>query len=211
MGPLPPHGRLGDFLPPEERDALLSWVLGQEQHFTPAMVKPRGEDGAAKLDAVTRVALKLRAIGPLEQQLRTRLLAALPAAMHAAGSSGPEPRSLELELTAYGDGAFYAPHLDIPVGPDRRPLGNHPGEDRMISAVYYFHREPKRFAGGALRLFRFGVADDSPGGFVDLPPEQNSLLLFPSWARHEVRPVECPGGSFADYRFALNCWYCRAL
>ena len=46
---------------------------------------------------------------------------------------------------------------------------------------------------------------------IDLEPLRNSLVAFPSWVPHEVRPIGVPSGDFGDYRFALNCWYCRAL
>lgn len=85
----------------------------------------------------------------------------------------------------------------------------------MLSAVYYFHALPKGFSGGQLRLFRFGAdhtaAQSELANHVDLEPVRNSLIAFPSWAYHEVRPVSCPSGDFADFRFALNCWYCRTL
>ena len=213
-GPLPPHGQFREFLPIADMTALLDWTLANEQRFRAARTTDR--TGQASTEAPgERIALKLRDLGPLAGILRDRLLAALPAAMEAGGSSGTEPRSLELELTAYGDGAFYAPHVDIPLGPDRRSLGAAAGEDRMLSAVYYFHREPKGFSGGQLRLHRFGSSpgDEGEAGIdhVDIEPIANSLAVFPSWVRHEVRPVTCPSGRFADYRFALNCWYCRPL
>jgi Rps23 Pro-64 3,4-dihydroxylase Tpa1-like proline 4-hydroxylase len=126
-----------------------------------------------------------------------------------------EAAAVELELAAHGDGAHFHAHLDIPNGKHRKPLGAEPGMDRILSAVYYFHREPKAFSGGDLRLFRFGahpadgpVAEEDR---VDIAPLQNSLVAFPSWALHEVRPIQCPSQAFEDYRFAINCWYCREL
>ena len=46
---------------------------------------------------------------------------------------------------------------------------------------------------------------------VAIEPIDNSLLVFPSWAQHGVEQVNCPSGEFDDYRYAVNCWYCRPL
>jgi Rps23 Pro-64 3,4-dihydroxylase Tpa1-like proline 4-hydroxylase len=111
--------------------------------------------------------------------------------------SASELSRFETELVAHGDGAFYARHIDTQMQAQDRP------GIRVLSGVYYFHRLPKAFSGGALRLYGFGA------GFVDIEPTHNSLLVFPSWARHEVRPVSCPSGAFMDSRFAINCWVYR--
>ena len=210
LGPLPPHVQLFDFLPKSEHRRLLEWVLGQADAFTPASVTI-GDDWT--VDPVQRIALTAYATGDIEADLKRRLSEALPEVITLTGYHGPAPTSLELEIAAHGDGAHYKPHLDIPVGQNRAPLGALDGEDRVLSAVYYFHAEPKRFSGGELRLYRFGTswdcADADPSSYVDLQPIDNSLVVFPSWAMHEVRPVRCPSGKFKDYRFALNCWYCR--
>ena len=134
--------------------------------------------------------------------------------MAATGIKGPEPRSLELELAAHGDGAHYEAHLDIPVGQGRRSLGARPRRGPRTERGLLFLQRAQRISGGALRLYRFnarpaeGPAADS---YVDVQPLNNSLVAFPSWATHEVRRVSCPSGAFRDYRFALNCWYCRTL
>jgi Rps23 Pro-64 3,4-dihydroxylase Tpa1-like proline 4-hydroxylase len=73
----------------------------------------------------------------------------------------------------------------------------------VLSGVYYFHRRPKAFAGGELRLHAIG----DPDRFVDIEPVHNALLVFPAWAPHEVRPISCPSGAFVDARFAVNCWF----
>ena len=78
--------------------------------------------------------------------------------------------------------------------------------DRALTGVFYFHRQPKGFSGGELRLYAIGRAEDDRR-YVDLTPGSDTLLLFPSWAPHEVRPVSCPSGAFLDSRFAINCWY----
>lgn len=122
------------------------------------------------------------------------------------------PEYVELELVADGDGAHFVRHSDIPTGPGRRPLGGDAKgqQDRLLSGVYYFHREPKAFSGGALRLHRFGGVD-VPEDWVDVEPEQNSFVAFPTWAPHEVRPISCPSRDFADSRLAVNAWLCRTL
>ena len=109
---------------------------------------------------------------------------------------------LELQLVAHHDGAFYKRHIDTQTASDRKNI-------RVLSGVYYFHAEPKPFSGGALRLYAIG--GDDATDFVDIEPQRNSLLVFPSWAPHEVRTVSCPSKQFSDSRFAINCWIHRIM
>jgi Rps23 Pro-64 3,4-dihydroxylase Tpa1-like proline 4-hydroxylase len=210
---MPPYGIIQEFLPDELRVALLDWTIEQEPAFAPAGFYYEEGGQEHGLDPETRVGLKHFGIGPFEEPVAERLLARLPEIMAAAGSRGPEPRSIEFEITASGDGAHFAPHIDIPLGDGRRTVGRGEGEDRMISSVYYFHREPKSFSGGALCLYRFGADLEHPDAndSVAIEPAQNSLVAFPSFAQHSVEAVRCPSGAFADYRFGLNCFFCRRL
>jgi predicted 2-oxoglutarate/Fe(II)-dependent dioxygenase YbiX len=212
-GPMPPHRVIDDFLPIEDNRALLDWAIREEARFAPAKIFTGAGGHEQRIDPQVRVALKHYGIGPLQRRMTERLNARLQEIMAAAGYSGPEPRSLEFELNAYGDGAHFAPHIDVPVGAGRRTIGKEKGEDRVISAVYYFFREPRRFEGGALRLYRFGAdpKHSSPDDSVAFAAEQNRVVIFPSWARHEVERVRCSSFDFADFRFALNCWFCRSL
>lgn len=217
LGPLPPHVQLFDFLSKDDRKTLFDWVLSNREQFKPATVTKGYVDSKGYFDPEMRIALKTRRLAPLETMLSECLLAALPDVTAGTGARGVAPTSpeLELELAAHGDGAHFVPHIDISTGPNRRPLSGKPDEDRILSAVYYFHAEPKAFSGGELRLYRFGADPETsgadPDNHIDLVPVQNSLVAFPSWVTHEVRRVSCPSGDFRDYRFALNCWYCRAL
>lgn len=215
LGPFPPHAQFTDFLPEADHRALLAYAIAQENSFKPATVYSGEGGGQTKYDPTTRQALKLRSLGIFEALVRERLLDVLPSITDASGYHGPEPKSIEFELNAYGDGAHFRPHIDIPIGPGRKPLSKEEGEDRVVSAVYYFHQEPKGFSGGELRIYRFLADASDEAAKINnsnaLMPIQNSLVVFPSWATHEVERVSCPSGIFADYRFALNCWFCRRL
>ncbi len=209
-GPLPPYVHWPGFLPSAEHRLLLDHVMANHASFdTAEVIKPSG----SRNDPAVRVALRSRDFGALEPMLRERMLAALSRIAASLGTPVPADPSVELELTASGDGAFYTAHRDLSTGPGRTLVGARPGDDRLISAVYYFHREPKRFSGGELRLLRWGASHLAPlpSDYVDLIPANNSLAAFPSWALHEVRPVRTDGDDFADYRFALNCWFCARL
>ena len=131
------------------------------------------------------------------------LFPALSADLH---STPFELDELELELVAHGDGAFFGRHIDIFTGADANI-----GQQLILSAVYYFHAQPKGFSGGVLRLFALGSLSYKDVEFLDIEPEHDTLVVFPSWVPHEVRRVSCPSGRFADSRFAINCWFCRKV
>jgi Rps23 Pro-64 3,4-dihydroxylase Tpa1-like proline 4-hydroxylase len=202
--PLPPCHQYRDFLDPSEHQALLDWTIANRARFGPARLAGR------IVDPERRVAERLDDLGPHRALFERRLAQHLPDIFRRTGTRPFEVEFIELELAAHGDGAFFTDHVDIPIGSGRQPIGGDSSgtQDRLVSAVYYFHREPKHFTGGTLRLYRFDDPTAS-GDFIEFEPEQNSLVVFPSWARHEVRRVGCPGCGFEDYRFAVNAWLCR--
>ena len=112
-----------------------------------------------------------------------------------------EPARAELSLVAHGDGAFLTRHVDFL----RR--GTAPTM-RMLSGVYYFHRRPRSFEGGALRLHEIGPRSRD-ARFVDVEPDHNSMAFFGAFVSHEVMPVRVPSGRFEDSRFAINFWIHR--
>ena len=210
---MPPHVLLSGVLSPSERQELLAFAVANQAMFKPGEVYANPGESGGRLDPDRRKVLKLREFGPLKPMLEQRLFDLLPQIMAGTGYRGSPPASLELELNAYGEGGHFNRHVDIPLGPDRMQHCGDKGEDRLLSAVYYFYSEPKGFTGGALRLFRFGANGGAvgPDDVVSYEPQQNSLVAFPSWAMHEVETVHCPTGRFADHRFALNCWFCAKL
>ncbi len=141
-------------------------------------------------------------LGPIAELLKRRLREAAPRWTASLRSTPFETSEVELELAAHNDGAHFTLHSDT-YASDEVARG-----DRMLSAVYYFHRQPKGFDGGALRLHRLGASPGDAG--LDIAPDDNSLVVFPSWGPHEVMPVGCASRAFEDSRFAVNCWLYRA-
>ena len=191
-----------DFLSVGERAALLAWALGNEGRFAPAGVGGVGVNGAV------RRSVSLRDLGPSAVVLKARLKDRAAGFVETLQTTPFAVSHVELELVAHNDGAFYSRHLDTSTG----DVAGH--GQRVLSGVYYFHREPRGFSGGCLRLHAIrGLATDVASddgaldaGSVDVAPDQNTLVVFPSWAPHEVMAVRCPSGAFADSRFAVNGW-----
>ena len=191
-----PHFVWPEFLPAAEHEAILSWALANRASFAPSLV------GSGKLRADFRSSATAKATDyPWKDAFRERVRDAVPRLAHALGVAAFAVEQIQLSLIAYNDGDFYREHVDTEPSRDRADVG-----DRVLSAVYYFHREPRAYSGGELRLHAFNPAS---ARFEDVAPEQNSLVAFASFARHEVRPVSCPSRRFEDSRFAINCWVRR--
>jgi SM-20-related protein len=192
-----PFRVLPDFLDAADAERLLAYVADREAAFQATSV---GDGEKQRIDPRVRVSASLRDLGEFAPLLRARLRAQAAELTAALRLTPFETERIELELVAHGDGAFYRRHIDLVTGVD--------APRRMVSGVYYFHRRPKGFAGGELRLYAIG----DPDRFVDVEPVHNALLVFPAWAPHEVRRVSCASGAFMDSRFAVNCWfYARRL
>lgn len=189
---MPPHRVLQGFLDAAEVERLLEHVAVREAAFAATRI---GRETGARIDPAARVSTSLHDLGAFGPLFRKRLGGMADELIAGLRLSPFATAWIELELVAHGDGAFYRRHIDTQTATDRSYV-------RVLSGVYYFRGEPKAFTGGALRLYAVG----DPDRFVDIEPDHNTLLVFPSWALHEVRPVSCPSGRFIDSRFAINCW-----
>jgi len=194
-GPSPPHLIIDDFLSAGECADLLRWVHDNRDRFRPA----KTDQG---VQAEARDALSLRDLGPWTDLLRERALARCTGWIARLKVTPFEPSLVDLELAAHNHGSHFTIHSDT------YRSGVPARGDRMLSAVYYFHEEPRRFAGGALRLHRLGARAGDTG--LDISPDHGRLVIFPSWWPHEVLRVSCETGAFEDSRFSLNCWIHRA-
>lgn len=179
-----------DFLDADLHARLLAFALAHETDFEPSGV------GLSKINPAYRVSSINRRMGPLRKEVRDIIRAHLPDFCNRFGMRNVDESRIEVEMAAHGDGAFYVRHIDTRTGDSRIA--------RAISAVYYFFRQPKMFAGGELRMFAFGSPDSAR--YLDVEPQDNLLAVFPSFIPHEVRPVSVPSGRFEDNRFAINIW-----
>jgi len=205
-GPMPRFHVYRGFLSEEENAGLLAFVLANEAAFEEAQLFGKGGD---RIDPTQRVSRRSSDLGPYRALIRMRIAALLPDMFARTGTRAFEPEHYEMDVVAHGDGAHLARHRDILIGEKRAQDPSGKG-DRLLSGVYYFHRQPRAFAGGALRLYPF-MGGAEGGEWADVEPEQNSLVVFPSWAPHEVLRVSVPSRAFADSRFAVNVWLRRTL
>ena len=190
---------IDDFLSPAEHEAMLRMAIESESQFT------RGTTEGTESEHRTNRSFIDFGETIHARLIANRLLTWYPFLARGLGLPVEALEGVESQLTAARHGEFYRAHSDSPR--ERQKRG------RRISCVYYFHREPKAFSGGELRLFDrledehgHGAADT----FHDIEPVRNRLVAFPSSDWHEVRPVRCPSGAFADSRFAVTNWLVSA-
>lgn len=194
-GRFPPHLIFPDWLGETEAARLLAFSLAAETRFTPTRLN---DHGASRVDEVVRQSSVLKDLGAFAEPLCAKALALQDGLETAFDMQHTPANSTQIEMVAHGDGAFYRPHTDTFAGDEYTPGGR-----RRLTMVYYLHRRPRRFTGGRLRLFDRGGEQS-----IEVEPTHDSLLVFPSSARHEVETISCPGGAFADGRFAVNIWLC---
>jgi Rps23 Pro-64 3,4-dihydroxylase Tpa1-like proline 4-hydroxylase len=185
--------------------ALLKYVFDRQADFQIGDMHNR-LTGERFVDPKMRIASYLHDLGAFGDPIRALVDAVTVPALKALNLIEPAVEPKEFLITAYPDGGYIGEHIDTQTGPRRV---------RILSCVYYFAATPHRFSGGELRLYGFpqrsapGTEPSRPP-FVELAPETDSLIFFPSWLRHEVLPVRVPSGAWADSRFTINCWIHRA-
>ena len=176
---------------------LLGFAIPSEASFVSTRV---GKD-EGRLEERTRQSLKLVVseddVALMEQAVGN----SLPYIFNELGIRPFPVASYEIELICHGDGGFYHRHIDTFTGGDRSRSG-----DRVVSCVYYFNSQPKRFSGGELRLYPLPTRVAPAPEPIDVAPEHDTLVAFSSWMPHEVMPTVCPTKQFKDYRFSINCW-----
>ena len=189
------------FLGPELSAQLLTFALKNEHQFSAAGVTTAETEAAVDCDARKSVEFQGE-LGEIGKQLEKIFRKRADELFTEAGLAPfPDP-IIEMGLAAHRDGGFFRDHVDIFTDATRRFSDT----DRILSAVYYFHREPAAFTGGELSI-RPISGNAEP---VKIAPRHDRLAIFPSFAPHEVMPLSVPGDAFADARFSVNCWFRRA-
>jgi SM-20-related protein len=198
MAKLFPHLLITDFLPTALNKEILAYAIDRKLDFQESKIQKAGQT----LVSNTRISMTLYDLGPFKNPIEENIRKAIPTLVKALKIPDFPVGTVELQLAAHGDGARFISHIDTRV----HHVSDTP---RVISAVYYLHSEPRKFEGGLLRLHTIPLGDDDVQP-LDISPDNNSLLAFPSIAPHEVLEVIAPGVEFQDWRFAVNCWIHRA-
>ncbi len=190
---------LDEFLAPQELEALTSFTIEHEADFrTSEVVSPNAERGVVNYEQ--RRSRVLMDAGPHEGVILERIKSVLPQVLEKLGMEPFTIAMTEAQITASNDGDYFHFHSDS---------GNGPVAARTLTFVYFFHREPRQFEGGELRIHDAQLTDGiyaSEGSYQAIDPQQNQIVFFRSELMHEVTPVKCSSGLFADSRFTLNGW-----
>jgi Rps23 Pro-64 3,4-dihydroxylase Tpa1-like proline 4-hydroxylase len=190
-----------EFLVAQELQSLLEFTMKCAPNFVATQVI--GTNGSNHLDHQTRRSRVLYELDVFQQIFSDRLLYFLP---HVLARLGHEPfpvSHVEVQLTATNNGEYFRIHNDNDAGPVR---------NREITFVYFFHREPRGFFGGELRIFDTQCQNQGnavTGPYRLIYPLQNQIVFFPSHCMHEILPVGCASEQFADSRFTVNGWLHR--
>lgn len=191
-----------EFLAPSDLEALTRYTLAHEADFQVSEVLSPGVKGGT-VDHEYRRSRVLSEPGTAVQTLVDRVRACLPRVLPKLARPAFAVAGVEAQITASNHGDFFRWHSD-----------NAQAEiaSREITFVYFFHREPKRFEGGELRIYdsqrREGVYVPT-GNYRAVVPRQNQMVFFHSSLAHEITPVECRSGEFGDSRFTVNGWFHR--
>lgn len=194
----PPHALIANFLSPDELLRVLAFTMAHAAGFNPSGVHEVPNEGPSPTGYRLRRSRVLMGPknAPMSDLMLPKLQALMPRLWPQWGIQ-PQPLTLlECEVTAHGDGDFFALHTD-----NGMPEIAH----RQVSYVYYFHREPKRFSGGQLRLYHtlFQEGHQKCGRLAaEIEPLRNGLMVFPTFIYHEVMPIRCRVG--CAHRSALD-------
>ena len=210
--PAPPAGeravpfvRLANFLTHQQQRSL--WATALAGSYEPAKMGGKRLDSSRRSAAVAK-GPTVRAVKPW---FVAKLRVALPEVLRRLGADSRglsaekvDDYGFECNVTAHQTGDYYTCHTD--TGAEETWPGG-----RRISYVYYFHRQPRRFAGGDLLLYDtdYDAGKTSMRTYTRLPAAHNALVLFPSNTYHEITRVVPAAGdtlAFADGRFTVNGW-----
>jgi SM-20-related protein len=190
---------LDEFLAPQELEQLMRFTVEHEADFrTSEVVSPRSEGGMINYEH--RRSRVLMDLAQHQELIQDRIKGVLPQVLQKLGMNEFSIADVETQITASNDGDFFRFHSDN---------GSERVSARHLTFVYFFHREPRQFEGGELRIHDAqleGGTYVSEGSYQTIVPRQNQIVFFPCELMHEITPVKCPSGLFADGRFTLNGW-----
>ncbi len=175
-----------DFLPESTNRELYQYAVENESLYEDATTS--GDDPNYRIASVLHHTAQFGSL------MVEKLYGFLPQIYNLLGISPFPIEGIETQITMHGTGGYYRAHNDS---------GHEGVQNRVISYVYYFHAEPKPFTGGELALW------NDPNDKVFVPPDNNTIVFFPSGLMHEVLPVTGGADNFWQRRGTLNGWIRR--
>jgi hypothetical protein len=197
---------LDEFLSPAELSNLTRFVQEHEGDFSASeVVSPHVEEGGISgvVNYDHRRSRVLMDLAQHQDVMLDRIKSVLPLVLDQLGMEEFAIADIEAQVTASNDGDFFHFHSDN---------GSERVASRYLTFVYFFHREPRQFEGGELRIHDSRLQDGvyvSEGSYQTIVPQQNQIVFFPCELLHEITPVNCASQLFADSRFTLNGWLRR--
>ncbi len=193
---------LDEFLAPQELMELTCFTLEHESDFSASeVVSPHADCGVINYEH--RRSRVLMDLAQYHDLMLERIKAVLPQVLDQLGMEEFSITGVEAQVTASNDGDFFHFHSDN---------GSERVASRNLTFVYFFHREPRPFEGGELRIHDARLEEGtyvSEGSYQAIIPQQNQIVFFPCGLMHEITPVKCASQLFADSRFTLNGWLRR--
>jgi Rps23 Pro-64 3,4-dihydroxylase Tpa1-like proline 4-hydroxylase len=193
---------LDEFLAPQELAELTRFTLEHESDFSASeVVSPHADSGVINYEH--RRSRVLMDLAQYHDLMLERIKAALPQVLDKLGMEAFSISGVEAQATASNDGDFFHFHSDN---------GSERVASRNLTFVYFFHREPRQFEGGELRIHDARLEEGiyvSEGSYQTIVPQQNQIVFFPCEMMHEITAVNCASQAFADSRFTLNGWLRR--
>jgi SM-20-related protein len=193
---------LDEFLAPQELEKLTRFALDHEADFhSSEVLSPHSEGGVVNYEH--RSSRVLMDAGNHQEVVLQRIKTVLPDVLQKLGMEDFSIAAVEMQITASNDRNFFNCHSDNSSDRVAR---------RHLTFVYFFHREPRGFEGGELRIHDARLEHghyESEGSYQTIIPRQNQIVFFPCELLHEITPVKCSSKLFADSRFTLNGWLRR--
>ena len=188
--------KVSNFLLKEERDHLLETVCTHQSAFKPLGIPDPDGGGTLHLSLgpENNGSSEIEPIRKVCEPLANKIEALLPKIFEMLGVNPFPISKIPLSIGNGLNGHTGSVHNDESGGRFK------------ISILYYFHKIPKVFQGGALELF--ATDEDAQDGyekspFAKIEHEDNLLIAFPSETYHGVTDVTLDSTKFEEGRFVI--------
>jgi len=189
---LSPYALIDNFLPANQVEELLRYSIKKQPEFQPTT--------NSASDPNYRRSFFLSHFPEFSELMIKKIWKITPQIITHLGINNFAIDQIESQMTAHNHGNYYKLHNDS---------GSPDSAKRVLTYVYYYHREPKPFTGGELIIYDSKIENGysvAASSFKAIEPTNNTIIFFPSYCMHEVLPVNCPSEYFTDSRFTINGW-----